>query len=50
MAAVLSLAVLAGERPARQIQVGKKNTAVAAASNTEIVVAPDAPQANPRRG
>ena len=28
MAAFLSLAVFAGERPARQIQIGKKNTAV----------------------
>ena len=44
MAALLSLAVFAGERPARQIQIGKKNTAVATAVDTEIVVAPDAPQ------
>lgn len=44
MAAFLSLAVFAGERPARQIQIGKKNTAVATAVDTEIVVAPDAPQ------
>ena len=29
MAALLSLAVFAAERPARQIQIGKKNTAVA---------------------
>ena len=44
MAALLSLAVFAAERPARQIQIGKKNTAVATAVDTEIVVAPDAPQ------
>ena len=44
MAALLSLAVFAAERPPRQIQTGKKNAAVATAADTEIVVAPDAPQ------
>ena len=34
--------VFAGERPAREIRIGKKNAAVATAANTEIVNAPDA--------